>query len=130
MRVRAFRRFRDCRSPFPQALIPGHRAAPTRTTRYISGAGHRGLSYTRQRKGFTLAGYCDAEITWQRDAPDHARALRVAVRRLYRRLRRSHPPVSQAQQLKAISAFEFELTALVILQEPDRDFILFLKKLT
>ena len=97
-----------------RAPIPGHRAALTRTRRYISGTGRYGLSYTRQSEGFTLTGYCGASHGRER----HRTASGFCKSRsggCIVACGASIHAFSQAQQSTALSTFESELTALVLL---------------
>jgi hypothetical protein len=98
----------------PDAPMPGHRAALARTMRYIKGAARHGLLYTRQRKGFTLTGYCDASHGREM----HRTASGFCKSRSGGCIVASGASIhafSQAQQSTALSTFESELTALVLL---------------
>ena len=98
----------------PDAPMPGHRTALARTIRYISGAGHYGLSYTQQSEGFTLTGYCD--VSHGREM--HQTASGFCMSRSGGCIVASGASThafSQAQQPTALSTFESELTALVLL---------------
>ena len=98
----------------PDAPMPGHRAALARTLRYISGAGRHGLSYTRQSEGYTLTGFCDTL---------HGREMHRAASGFCKSRfggciaapGASIHAFPQAQQPTALSTFESELTALVLL---------------
>ena len=97
----------------PKAPMPGHRAALARTLRYISGAGRQGLTYAKQ-KSFNLTGYCGAS----HDREMHRTASGFCKSRSGGCIVASGASIyafSQAQQSTALSTFESELTALVLL---------------
>ena len=98
----------------PDAPMPGHHAALARTMRYISGAGHHGLSYTRQSEGFAITGYCDASRGREMHRTAHGFCKSRSGGCIATSGASTHA-FPQAQQSAALSTFESELTALVLL---------------